>query len=388
MAHVQGVIAAVAPQDSQERFEGLGVRVIRAEARFTGPDVVEAGGETVRAKRFVLATGSSPLAPPIPGLDTVPYLTNETLFANTARPAHLLVLGGGPIGAEMAQAHRRLGAAVTLVEKFTLLPKDDPELADFVRARLVAEGVALMEGAEVKRVDATPSGVALAVGRGGGEVTLAGSHLLVAAGRKATVAGLNLEAAGVAYGPQGIRTDARLRTSNRRIYAVGDAAGRFQFTHMAGYHAGIVLRNILFRLPARVDDKAVPWVTYTEPELAQVGMTEAQAVARGGATVLRWPFHENDRAQAERDTEGMAKAVVDRSGRILGAGIVGPHAGELIQPWCLAIAQGLKIGAMAQAILPYPTFGEIGKRVAGSWYAPKLFSERTRKLVRLLLRFA
>jgi pyruvate/2-oxoglutarate dehydrogenase complex dihydrolipoamide dehydrogenase (E3) component len=388
MAHVQGVIAAVAPQDSQERFEGLGVRVIRAEARFTGPDVVEAGGETVRAKRFVLATGSSPLAPPIPGLDTVPYLTNETLFANTARPAHLLVLGGGPIGAEMAQAHRRLGAAVTLVEKFTLLPKDDPELADFVRARLVAEGVVLMEGAEVKRVDATPSGVALAVGRGGGEVTLAGSHLLVAAGRKATVAGLNLEAAGVAYGPQGIRTDARLRTSNRRIYAVGDAAGRFQFTHMAGYHAGIVLRNILFRLPARVDDKAVPWVTYTEPELAQVGMTEAQAVARGGATVLRWPFHENDRAQAERDTEGMAKAVVDRSGRILGAGIVGPHAGELIQPWCLAIAQGLKIGAMAQAILPYPTFGEIGKRVAGSWYAPKLFSERTRKLVRLLLRFA
>jgi pyruvate/2-oxoglutarate dehydrogenase complex dihydrolipoamide dehydrogenase (E3) component len=388
MAHVQGVIAAVAPQDSQERFEGLGVRVIRAEARFTGPDVVEAGGETVRAKRFVLATGSSPLAPPIPGLDTVPYLTNETLFANTARPAHLLVLGGGPIGAEMAQAHRRLGAAVTLVEKFILLPKDDPELADFVRARLVAEGVALMEGAEVKRVDATPSGVALAVGRGGGEVTLAGSHLLVAAGRKATVAGLNLEAAGVAYGPQGIRTDARLRTSNRRIYAVGDAAGRFQFTHMAGYHAGIVLRNILFRLPARVDDKAVPWVTYTEPELAQVGMTEAQAVARGGATVLRWPFHENDRAQAERDTEGMAKAVVDRGGRILGAGIVGPHAGELIQPWCLAIAQGLKIGAMAQAILPYPTFGEIGKRVAGSWYAPKLFSERTRKLVRLLLRFA
>jgi pyruvate/2-oxoglutarate dehydrogenase complex dihydrolipoamide dehydrogenase (E3) component len=382
------VIAAVAPQDSQERFEGLGVRVIRAEARFTGPDVVEAGGETVRAKRFVLATGSSPLAPPIPGLDTVPYLTNETLFANTARPAHLLVLGGGPIGAEMAQAHRRLGAAVTLVEKFTLLPKDDPELADFVRARLVAEGVVLMEGAEVKRVDATPSGVALAVGRGGGEVTLAGSHLLVAAGRKATVAGLNLEAAGVAYGPQGIRTDARLRTSNRRIYAVGDAAGRFQFTHMAGYHAGIVLRNILFRLPARVDDKAVPWVTYTEPELAQVGMTEAQAVARGGATVLRWPFHENDRAQAERDTEGMAKAVVDRGGRILGAGIVGPHAGELIQPWCLAIAQGLKIGAMAQAILPYPTFGEIGKRVAGSWYAPKLFSERTRKLVRLLLRFA
>lgn len=389
MAHVQGAIEAIAPHDSQERFEGLGVRVIRAEARFTGHDTVEAGGETVKAKRFVIATGSSPLIPPLPGLDKVLHLTNETVFANTVRPAHLLVIGGGPIGVEMAQAHRRLGALVTLVEKFTILPKDDPELVDVVRARLLGEGVALMEGAEVKRVDATPSGIAVVVASGGGEVTLAGSHLLVAAGRRANVAGLNLEAAGVAHTPQGIRTDARLRTSNRRIFAVGDVTGRFQFTHMAGYHAGIVLRNILFRLPAKVSDDAVPWVTYTEPELAQVGLSEAEARKRHGkVTVLRWPFHENDRAQAERDTDGMVKAVMDASGRILGAGIAGPHAGELIQPWCLAIAQGLKIGAMASVIMPYPTFGEASKRLASSWYTPKLFTERMRKIVRFLLKFA
>ena len=389
MAHVRGAIAAVAPHDSQERFEGLGVRVIRAQARFTGRDTVEAGGETIRAKRFVIATGSSPLVPPIPGLDKVPYLTNETVFENTVRPAHLLVVGGGPIGLEMAQAHRRLGALVTVVEKFTILPKDDPELVDVVRARLLGEGVALMEGAEVKRVDATPSGVAVVVARDGGEVTLAGSHLLVAVGRRANLADLDLKAAGVVHGGQGIATDSRLRTGNRRIFAVGDVTGRFQFTHMAGYHAGIVLRNILFRLPAKVDDGAVPWVTYTEPELAQVGLSEAEARKRHGkVTVLRWPFHENDRAQAERDTAGLVKAVMDQSGRILGAAIAGPHAGELIQPWCLALAQGMKIGAMASVILPYPTFGEASKRLAASWYTPKLFTERTRKIVRFLMRFA
>ncbi|MGQ0675245.1 MAG: dihydrolipoyl dehydrogenase family protein [Rhodospirillales bacterium] len=389
MAHVRGVIEAVAPHDSQERFEGLGVRVIRAQARFTGPDALEAGGETVKARRFVIATGSSPLVPPIPGLDKVPHLTNETLFANAQRPAQLRVIGGGPSGLEMAQAPRRLGAMVTVVEKFTLLPKDDPELVDVVRARLLGEGVALMEGAELKRADATPSGVAVAVACDGGEVTLAGTHLLVAAGRRANVEGLGLEAAGVAYSPQGIATDARLRTTNRRIFAVGDVTGRFQFTHIAGYHAGIVLRNILFRLPAKVDDGAVPWVTFTEPELAQVGLSESEARERHGKVmVLRWPFHENDRAQAERDTAGLAKAVMDRRGRVLGAAIVGPHAGELIQPWCLAVARGMKIGAMAQAILPYPTFGEIGKRLASSWYAPKLFNERTRRIVRFLMRFA
>lgn len=387
MDHVQGVIEAIAPHDSQERFEGLGVRVIRAEARFVARNRIEAGGETIQARRFVIATGSAPLVPPIPGLGDVPYLTNETLFANDRKPSHLIVVGGGPVGLEMAQAHRRLGATVTVVEQKTILPRDDPELVDVVRAQLLAEGVILLEGAEVARVDAATSGLAVTVRRPGGDVRLAGSHLLVAAGRRPNVDGLNLEAAGVAHGPKGVETDRRLRTTNRRIYAVGDVTGRFPFTHAAGYHAGIVLKNVLFRLPAKVDDRAMPWVTYTDPELAQVGLGEEEARrAHGKATVLRWPFHDNDRAQAERTTEGFAKAVLDGSGRILGAAIVGPHAGELLQPWCLAIARGMRIGALAGLVAPYPTLGEINKRLAGSYYTPKLFSERTRKIVRFLLR--
>jgi len=387
MRHVQGVIRSIAPQDSRERFEGLGVKVIAGEARFVDRNTVEVAGQTIRARRFVLATGSSPLVPPIPGLDAVPYFTNETIFENGQRPAHLLIVGGGPIGLEMAQAHRRLGAAVTVIEKASLLPKDDPELVDVVRARLLGEGVTLMEAATLTRVDKTPAGIAATVAHDGSTVVVTGSHLLVAVGRKPNTDALNLAAAGVAHGPRGVETDRRLRTTNRKIYAVGDVNGRFPFTHAAGYHAGIVLRNALFRLPAKVDDRAMPWVTYTDPELAAVGLSEAAArQAHGKVTVLRWPFHENDRAQAERQTDGFAKLVLDRAGRILGAGIVGAHAGELLQPWCLAIANNLKIGAMAGVIAPYPTLGEINKRVAGSYYAPKLFNDRTRRIVRLLLR--
>jgi len=389
MDGVQDVIAEIAPHDSQERFEGLGVTVLRASARFVARDTIEAGGETVRARRFVIASGSVPLVPAIPGLDAVPYLTNETLFDNEQKPAHLIVIGGGPIGVEMSQAHRRLGSTVTLIEKLTLLPKDDPELVEVLRAQLLAEGIILLEGAEVTRAERSAGGIAVSVRRSGGEVRVAGSHLLVALGRKANVDDLNLAAAGVAHGPKGVETDRRLRTTNRRIFAVGDVTGRFPFTHMAGYHAGIVLRNILFRLPAKVDDRAVPWVTYSDPELAQVGLGEAEARARhGSVTVLRWPFHDNDRAQAERDTRGFAKAMIDRRGRILGASIVGAHAGELLQPWCLAIAKGMRIGAMAGLVVPYPTLGEVNKRLAGSYYTPKLFSDRTRGIVRFLLRFA
>ena len=217
---------------------------------------------------------------------------------------------------------------------------------------------------------------------------IVGSHLLVAAGRRATVEGLNLEAAGIEPTRTGIAVDQGLRTSNRRVYAIGDVAGPYQFTHMAGYHAGLVIRSALFRLPARVDYRAVPWVTYSDPELASVGLSEAEArETHGEIQVLRWPFAENDRAQAERDTRGMVKVIITPKGRILGATIVGAHAGEVIQIWCLAIQQKLKIGAMAGVVLPYPTLGEANKRAAGSYYTPKLFSERIRKIVRFLARF-
>ncbi|MGH6933985.1 MAG: dihydrolipoyl dehydrogenase family protein [Dongiaceae bacterium] len=386
--HVHEVIAAIAPHDSVERFEGLGVRVILAKARFLSPTEVAAGDLRIRARRFVIATGSTPLIPPIPGLDQVPYFTNETIFDNSTRPEHLLVLGGGPIGCELAQAHRRLGARVSIIEMADLLPKDDRELVEILRGRLRAEEVALHEHTKTVGVEDTGSGLALITECAGQPGRILGSHLLIAAGRRPNLAGLELDAAGVKHGPQGIAVDARLRSSNRRIFAIGDAAGGPQFTHAAGYHAGIVIRNALFRLPAKTDYRAMPWVTYTEPEIAQVGLTEAQAIATSTAPrVLRWPLSQNDRAQTERSTDGMVKAIVTRRGKILGASIAGPHAGESIQPWVLAMANGLKVAALASMIAPYPTLGESNKRAAGSFYTPALFSERTRRVVRFLRRF-
>lgn len=386
--HVKGVIAAIAPHDSQERFERLGVNVIRARARFVAAQEVEADGRRIRARRIVVATGSSPALPPIPGLADVPHLTNETVFDLTERPEHLIVIGGGPIGCELAQAHRRLGARVTVLELFKVLPKDDPDAVRIVRDRLLAEGIDLREEVRVKAIAREGSGIAVTIEQAGIEQRLGGSHVLVAAGRRANVDGIGLEVAGIEYSPKGIKVDARLRTSNRRVYAIGDVVGGLQFTHVAGHHAGVVLKNILFKLPAKVEDRAVPWVTYTDPELAHVGLTEASAKERRVAVqAVRWSFEENDRAQTERETSGFAKVLVDRHGRIHGATIVGERAGELIHAWVLALSNGIKIGAMAQFIAPYPTLGEVSKRAAGSYYTPKLFSDRTRRLVRLLMRF-
>jgi pyruvate/2-oxoglutarate dehydrogenase complex dihydrolipoamide dehydrogenase (E3) component len=364
------------------------VNVIRAHASFCAADEIEAGDVRVRARRFVLATGSRPIAPPIPGLDAIPYQTNETIFDNRAAPDHLIVIGGGPIGCELAQAHRRLGSAVTVLDMGPILPKDDPELVAVVRARLEAEGVVLRERVQVQAVERAGNGVAVVLAcQGSGGVRIEGSDLLVAAGRAPQVEGMSLERAGVAYDRHGIKVDARLRTSNRKIFAIGDAIGGYQFTHVGSYHAGIVIRNALFRLPARVDYRALPWVTYTDPELAHVGLTEAQAMAQGhAAEVLRWPFADNDRARAERATSGLIKATVGKGGRILGASIVGAHAGELILPWVLAIRQRLKVAALADVIVPYPTLGEVSKRAAGSYYTAKLFAPKTRWLVRQLAR--
>jgi pyruvate/2-oxoglutarate dehydrogenase complex dihydrolipoamide dehydrogenase (E3) component len=387
-AHLRAVIDGIAPNDSEARFTGLGVKVIRARARFTGPAELAAGEVRIRARRFVLATGSEPLIPPVPGLAETPHLTNETVFDLAALPAHLLVLGGGPVGCELAQAFRGLGAEVTLVERASLLPKDDPELVEVVRRRLTADGVALQEGAEVVGAGPDGAGVALTLRANGAERTLTGSALLVAAGRRPRLDGLGLEAAGIAHDVLGITVDAGLRTSNRRVYAIGDAVGGLQFTHVAGYHAGLVIRSALFRLPVRVSSAAIPWVTYTEPELAHVGLAEAAARQRHGTIrILRWPFAENDRACTERVPGGFVKVVTGARGRILGASIVGPQAGELIQPWVLAIARGLGIGAMAQLVLPYPTLGEAGKRAAGSYFMPALFGPRSKRLVRFLRRF-
>jgi len=386
--HVQDVIAAIAPNDSVERFEELGVTVIQAAGEFLDARTLRAGDVTIEARYFVVATGSSPFVPPIDGLDTIDYFTNENIFANKEPVEHLIVIGGGPIGMELAQAHHRLGAQVTVMEMARLLVKDDSELTKIVIDQLGEEGMTFYEGGRDLRFEKTGKGIAAYCATDAGKQCVHGSHVLIATGRRANVDALNLKAAGVSYSPRGIDVDARLRSSNKRIFAIGDVAGPYQFTHMAAYQAGIVIRNMLFKLPAKVNYSAVPWVTYTDPELAHVGMSEADAKATGkDVRVLRWPFAENDRAQAERRTEGLIKVVTAKNGRILGASIVGLHAGELIQPWVLAISQKMKIGVMASMIAPYPTLAEVNKRIAGSFYTSTLFSERTRKIVRFLMRF-
>lgn len=387
--HVADTIAAIEPHDSVERFEGLGVRVIQAAARFVGPTEVIAGDVRVQARRVVVATGSRAFVPPIPGLDAVPYLTNENIFDLDGLPDHLIVVGGGPIGVEMAQAHANLGCNVTVLEMASIMPKDDAELVAVVRERLVADGIDIREGIKIASVAKADAGVAVTVHDGDAERVIEASHILIAAGRRATVDGLDLDAAGVRYSPHGIEVDSRLRTSNKKVFAIGDVAGGMQFTHVAGYHAGIVIRNALFRLPAKARQDTIPWVTYTDPELASVGLSEAQARSQygDGIRVLTSAFADNDRARAEADTAGLLKAVTDAKGRILGCAIVGTGAGDLIAPWTLALENNLKIGALASTITPYPTRAEISKRAAGRFYTSKLFSDRTRWLVRFLAWF-
>ncbi len=385
--HVRGVIAAIAPNDSQERFTGLGVTVLCQQARFTGPGEVIAGDTRIRARRFVIATGSAAFVPPVPGLADLPLFTNESIFDIEHLPDHLLIMGGGPIGCELAQAFVRLGARVSLVEMASLLPKDDPEAVNVVRRALLHDGVRLCEGHKVVKAGGSAGAIFLDIEKDGTQQRLEGSHLLVAAGRRPNVNGLGLELAGVEHSEKGVAVDRRLRTSNKRVYAVGDVLGGPQFTHLAAYHAGIVIRNALFRLPARVDLAALPWVTFTDPELAHVGLHEAEARAQGPIRILRWPLSENDRAQAEHRTEGFIKIIVSQKGRILGADIAAPSAGEMIHFWTLAVSQKMKIGAVTGMIAPYPTLAEIGKRAAGNYYLAKLFSPGTKQLVRFLARF-
>lgn len=384
--HVAAVIARIAPVDSQDRFEGLGCTVIRAFARFTGPREVQAGDTVVRARRFVIATGSRPFVPQVQGADTVPYLTNETIFALRERPSHLVVIGGGPIGIEMAQAHRRLGCAVTVIEAAKVLGREDPDLAAVVIEALTAEGITFVEGQPVVRLAGEAGAVEVTLGDGS---QVRGSHLLMAVGRKVTLEGLNLEAAGVACTPKGVTVDASLRSSNRRVYAVGDAAGGLQFTHVAGWHAGIVIRQTVLGLPAKADTRAIPRATYTDPELAQVGLTEAEARSLHGAalTVVRAEFAHNDRAQADGRTTGLAKVMVVK-GRPVGASIVGPQAGELIGLWALAISARLKLSTVAGMVAPYPTLGEVSKRAAGTYFSPRLFDNPAlKRLARLVQRW-
>lgn len=381
--HVADVIAQIAPVDSQERFEGFGVRVIRAFGRFVGPREVEAGDHRITARRIVVATGSTAMVPPIPGLADVPHLTNETLWSLREQPAHLIILGAGPIGLEMAQAHRRLGSQVTVIEAATLLNRDDPEMAAMVGARLRAEGVEILEGQRAAQVSGEAGAITVTTDGG---TTVTGTHLLVALGRKPNIDRLNLSAAGIDHTAQGITVDAGLKTSNRKVYAIGDVAGQGQFTHLAGYHATIIIRNAVLGLPAKARTDHIPRATYTDPEIGQVGLTEAEARAAHGdkLEIARFDIGHNDRAIADRRAAGLVKIMVV-GGRPVGASIVGPQAGELINFWALVIANKMKLSQVSGMVSPYPTLTEVNKRAAGAYFAPRLFdSPKVKRVVRFV----
>jgi len=384
--HVHDIISQIEPHDSQERFQGLGVRVIREYGRFISQTEVQAGDHVITARRIVIATGSSPLVPPIPGLDSVPYESNETLFDLREKPDHLLIVGGGPIGMEMAQAHRRLGCKVTVIEGAKALGKDDRETAGVVLDALRGEGIEIAEDATASEIRGAQGAIEVEVKDGR---LFKGSHLLIAVGRKPNIDRLNLDAAGIETTRSGIEVDNALKSTNRRVYAIGDVAGGLQFTHVAGYHAGIVIRSALFGLPAKAGTAHIPWVTYTAPELAQIGLTEAQAREAHGdrIEIVRFPYSQNDRAIAERQTTGLIKVMVLR-GRPVGVSIAGAQAGELINLWALALANGLKMKHVANMVAPYPTMGELNKRVAGAYFSPRLFdNSKVKTIVGLVQRW-
>lgn len=397
--HIHSVIGAIAPNDSVERFEGLGVRVIQQAGHFSDPRTVVTADDMyeIKARAFVIATGSSAAIPPIEGMDRVSYLTNETIFSLTERPKHLVIIGGGPIGVELAQAHLRLGAEVTILEAYGILSREDPELSCVVIDQLKREGITLNEGVTIERIEpaedreATPHGGTIHFSRSSEAGAKSGSdfveatHILVATGRRANVAGLGLEAAGIRHDERGIQVKSTMKTSNRRVYAIGDVAGGMQFTHVAGYHAGLVVRNILFKLGAKENPHIVPRVTFTAPELAHVGYGEKEARQKfRQVRVLRWPFAENDRAQAERETAGFIKVITNKKGVVLGASVVGKNAGEIINMWSLIVSQKMNIKAITGYVSPYPTLSEVGRRAAISAYADLPSKPGIRKIISLL----
>ena len=386
-AHIKDVIATIAPHDSQERFEGLGVTVIREHARFKDKKTVQSETTITRARRIVIATGSRASAPPIPGLADTPYMTNETIFDVDELPRHLLIIGAGPIGLELGQAFARLGSQVEIVDIAPPLASSAPEHAQILIESLKAEGVKFHAPVNTRKIAKTTRGVAITLENG---TVLKGSHLLVAAGRKPNVDLLDLEAADIQSNRYGIITNDILKSSNSRVYAVGDASGKGGLTHAAGHHAGIIIKNFYFVpfFKSKATAAPMPAVIYTQPELASIGLSEAFAQEQyGDIRTVEWTFAQNDRAITERATRGGVKIIARQNGTLLGASIVGQGAGELIHTIGLAMANQLKIIALTKMISPYPTRTEAVKRAAGAWYTEAVFSPKAKKLARFLSRF-
>lgn len=372
MEWVRRTRASIAPHDSAQRFKEAGIDVFLGEGRFVEPRVIEVDGERLSFGKAVVATGGHAFVPPIAGLDSVNHLTNETIFSLEQRPEHLIVVGAGPIGCELAQAFRRLGSEVTLLDMSErVLPKDDAKAAKLIQQRFLEEGIRLVLSAKLERVESTEQGVRVWL-EAGSPKELSGSHLLLAAGRRPNVAGMGLEAAGVEFDEkQGVRVDRRLRTTNKHVFAAGDVAGHFQFTHAADAMARMVLKNAFFFGRSKVDSLVVPWATYTDPEVAHIGISAADAEAQG-AGVVEVELSSMDRAIVEGTTTGFAKAFHDKKGRILGATVVAENAGDLIGELSLAMTGKLSLGTISAAIHPYPTQGEIIKRLGDAYMRTRL----------------
>ncbi|TDY02833.1 dihydrolipoyl dehydrogenase family protein [Thiohalophilus thiocyanatoxydans] len=382
---VNSIVDHIQQHDDPERFRAYGCEVLLGEpARFISPHAVQVGERVIEGRRFVIATGSRPFIPAIPGINPDDLLTNESLFDLQQLPASLAVLGGGPIGLELGQAMSRLGSQVTLLQRGPrLLAHEDTELVDLLQKQLTDEGLQIQTNSDIERIEHQNDQYEI-IDNNHDRVRV--DKILVATGRRPNIEGLDPERAGIETTPRGIMVDRRLRTSQKHIYACGDVAGPYAFTHQAEYQAGLIISNAVFRFPKKADYRILPWVTYTDPELAQVGLTEQQAREQGiKHTVLRFDFKEVDRALTERETAGRVK-LVTRKGKILGASILGPQAGELIHELVLAMQSGAKIGDISAAIHAYPTLAQIHRRTVNTAYAAKLFSPLTRRLVRWLQR--
>ncbi|NCD24217.1 MAG: FAD-dependent oxidoreductase [Deltaproteobacteria bacterium] len=385
-ARIREVIAAIEPHDSPARFCGLGAMVRQGQPEFVDEHLVQLGSERVSARFWVVATGSEPAMADVPGLPDISFLTNKELFDLDELPSSLLILGGGAIAVEMAQAFARLGGTVTILQRGTqLLSREDPDMAALIQGRLEEEGVRCVLGFRATGVT-REHGLVVARGEQNGQACVfQGARLLVARGRRANTTGLGLGGLGIEESAQGLAVDSRLRTVHGNIFAAGDVTGKYQFTHAAGYEGGVVIANTVFRLPRKADHTWMPWCVYTEPELASIGLNEKRALARGIAhAVWTEDFAANDRALAEGEGRGMLKMLVDERERPLGVQIYGPRAGELLGVWATFFAGNMKLPALAGAVFPYPTMGEISKRVAGSLVGRKLFSERVRKGLALI----
>ncbi|WID95367.1 NAD(P)/FAD-dependent oxidoreductase [Bosea vestrisii] len=387
-ARLDQVAARAAANDSDERLTALGVLMLKGEARFQNRHQINVGGTVIRARRFVIATGSLPTRLSIPGLADLPHLTEDSIFDLAKRPDRLIMLGGTAAAIELAQAMRALGSDVTLIAPDGLLPEEDPEAVGVLRRALLGDGIALHESRPILRAESHRQRPRLVLD---GDLTIDGTHLLVASGRKPNIAGLELDLAGVRSDDTGVIVDASLRAANRRIYAIGACAGGaaagMVSSHAAQHQAGLVLRNALFRLPIRFRPEQVPRTVHGQPGLASVGLSEAQARAQGAIQVLRWPYAESGLAHAERQAEGLIKLMTDGKGIILGVVIAGAQAAELIAPWVLAVRKRMNVREMAGLIAPSQSLSEISQRAALSFQTPLAAKPGIRRLIGFLRRF-